>query len=424
MPATTAAAAAAAPPSSSSTTTTAKAVPAVASQRRSKPKPEPIQRFSQYGARFKAKPKTGSGPAAPARSPSGLSSRGFFSLGGGSAAGAAGARGTSSSSGGVGAAFNGNGREAGGARHGRREREPDPKTTPSPQRVSPRQLPLVGPAALAATINSTLTVTTGRAAGETISTFDSSSNTNGSSGGGGGGGSAFAVGGGSGGAESTSPAYSETWAWENPETPPASMPNLHQSSGSEDPSGSEDDEGFGLGYLVDSDYENFVLQRRSASTSALKFRSALASAPGGGSLGVTGSSASRLPSAKGAEGVGVGPAPPPPSQSQSQNQSQNQSQPLPPRFPRSMSVGHETGAAVVQPSTAPPPLPARRLVGGAQASVAAPARSPPRRRPVSMKPARTKTAAAPKGKEDDELRAFFRDPRLETTLVRRTNEII
>eukprot|EP00752_Nemacystus_decipiens_P007520 g6720.t1 len=471
------AAAAAATPPAFSTSTTTKAVPAAATAAASH-QPQPIQRFSQYGARFKSKPKAGSGVAAPARSPAGLSSRGFFSLGGGGG-GSTGARGGGGGGGGsrrskdaTTTTINGNGREAGGeGRHrghrererergrGRerereregereqereREREPAKPKPPPPPRVQPRPPPLVGPAALAATINSTLTVTTGRAAGETISTSESS-NTNGS-----GSGSAFAVGnggGGGGGGDSgaeaaTSPAYSETWEWAAPETPPASMPNLHQSSGSEDPSGSEDDEGFGLGgYRMDADYEKFVLQRRTTSASALKFRSAMASAPGGGSLGVTGSSPSSIsssfsssssssrPSGKGAEGLrgpasAAAAAPPPPPSPLPQNQL------LPPRVPRSMSVGGESGSALVQPSTAPPPLPARKPVGGGvDAPTAAPARSSPRRRPVSLKVARAKAAGtavaageggsgsgSAGGKEEEELRPYFRDPRLETTL--------
>lgn len=410
VPATTAAAAAASPSFSAITTKKPAAAAAEAPIAVAVAQPKPIQRFSQYGARFKGKSKRGSGVASPTKSPLGLSTRGFFSLGGGGSAVATLDKGSGRGEG----AINGNGREAGGARHARRGSARElQRTKPSPQqRVPPRSLPLAGPAALAATINSTLTVTTGRAAGETVSTSESSNtNSSGNGGGcGGGRGSAFEVGNGSG-TEADSPTFSDTWAWEHPETPPASMPNLHQSSGSEDRSGSEDDEGFGLALHVDADYEDFVMQKRSASASvAVRYRSAPASAPGGGTLGVSGSSATPRPSAKGVEGFRSAPAaevvplssPPP------------QHKLLPPRFPRSTSVG-ETGAPLVQPSTAPPPLPARRLVVDAEAPAAAPARSPPRRRPVSVR-----TPRAPKSKEDDELRPFFRDPRLETTLVRKS----
>ncbi|CAN0428592.1 unnamed protein product, partial [Hapterophycus canaliculatus] len=215
-----------------------------------------IQRFSQYGARFNARvKKTGSGILAPTRSPRSLSTGSIFSASGGGGGGDGGGGGGGGSDGGDENFSSRTGNGVRGARQAIRERNRERKgkgpTTSSPSLVS-----VAGPTALAATINDTLTVTTGRAAWEKVNTSDSSL-TNGSpseSGGGGG--------------DGASPSSAEAWPWQPPETPPpACMPNLHQSSGSEGTSGSENDEGFGSGHggVAGLDYQGFLARRLGSS---------------------------------------------------------------------------------------------------------------------------------------------------------------
>ncbi|CAM9325126.1 unnamed protein product [Scytosiphon promiscuus] len=438
--------------------------------------PPAIQRFSQYGARFNARvKKTGAGMAATARSPRSLSASGFFSAGGGLAGPGVGADTSVKSGGGGGGGGGGEdsfvsrtggdesslsrtGSGVRGARHAIRERNRDRKgkgSTPS----SPPLGSAAGPKTLAATINDTLTVTTGRAAWERKIASESLTANGGPSAGGpsGGGG-----GGGGGGGNGTNAAQPEAWPWHPPETPPpACMPNLHQSSGSEGTSGSENDEGFGSGHggVVGLAFHSF-LSRRSKSSAASSART-MRSAPGGGTLGVPASSPSPCRSSNGAEGPGATPARTPArtgktaagastpasaaaseaSAASAASAATALSPPLPhpqvslpPRFPRSMSSG-ATGASPVQPSSAPPPLASRRLSGGSGAGaapVAAPARSPPcvlpsvfpvaarsppRVRAASLSALKVGRAKTPRGvAENEERHHFFRDPRLETTL--------
>ncbi|CAM9429954.1 unnamed protein product, partial [Ectocarpus sp. 13 AM-2016] len=188
---------------------------------------------------------------------------------------------------------NGDAGKAGGTRLPRRQRDRERKAKGSSPPPPPSLLPLTGPSALAATINSTLTVTTGRvagerAAGESITTSDSSFTSDSLSGGGGGGGGGgdgggFGVATGDAGDVTPPPGHSLPWEHPPASPPPACMPNLHQSSGSEGPSGSEDDEGFGLGG-GSIEYRKFLL-RRSTSSAGAKETASRVSTPGRRGLG-------------------------------------------------------------------------------------------------------------------------------------------
>lgn len=403
-------------------------------------RPARNQRFTQYGTRFNATNETAGPGGVPtvARSPEDPSVR-FVSIGGGGPTSASTDRATSIGRGRDNNLGRGNdnaaseneteGRARGGARYAPRERERETNG------ASPLQ-PLTGPAALASLIDRTLTVTTGRTAGDTLSTLDPSITSGGS------GGRGFEVrsggGSGGGGVDCISPVFSETWEWERPETPPAPMLNLHQSSGSEGPSGSEDDEGFGVGHQAGSaEYEDFVSQRRrsagnnaqgfaavdaannaSSSSSAFRFRPALLSVPRGFAPGISGKGAAEALRSAMARGTVEGSSLSPPPEHAS----------LPPRIPRSASVGAMVASLIV-PTPAPPQPSARKLAGGGApvpAAVGVPAgvalsrsRSPARVR-SSAKPAR---ARGLRGGTDNSFhghggRYYFRDPRLEATLVR------
>ncbi|CAM9556912.1 unnamed protein product [Ectocarpus fasciculatus] len=466
----------AAPPSYA--TTSAKPTTAATTRQA---QPQANQRFSQYLARFNMSPRQAVAAAisSPRRGAKSLSNNVFFAIGGSGGSGGSGSRGggggSSGGGGGGDGGVNGDDGGAGGTRLPRRQRDRERKTKgPSPP--PPSLLPLTGPAALAATINSTLTVTTGRAAGEratgeSITTSDSSFTSDSLSGsgcGGGGDGSGFGVATGDEGDVTPPPAQSLPWE-HPPESPPppACMPNLHQSSGSEGPSGSEDDEGFGLGggsieyrkFLLrrssslagakdtarvstpgrrglgtgsgNVEHKKFLLRRASSSAGANDTAAAL-SPPGGGTTGLPSSaSASRRPASKGKGGLrSTGATAAAAGVTSSPTSSPGAS--LPPRAPRLAAVPAVANSRV-QPSTAPPPppqqqQPARKLTVGASAPAATPTRSPTRGTPESFSASKLLLAkAATTGKEqrqeeeedeeEDERRNFFLDPRLEATLA-------
>ncbi|CAM9280865.1 unnamed protein product [Ectocarpus sp. 6 AP-2014] len=280
----------AAPPSYATTS----AKPTVATTHQAQPQAN--QRFSQYLARFNMSPRQAVAAAisSPRRGAKSLSNNVFFAIGGSGGSSSSRGGGGGSSSGGGDGGVNGDDGKAGGTRLPRRQRDRERKaegsSTPPPP--PPPLLPLTGPSALAATINSTLTVTTGRAAGEraageSITTSDSSftsDSLSGSGGGGGGGdGGGFGVATGDDGDVTPPPGHSLPWEHPPASPPPACMPNLHQSSGSEGPSGSEDDEGFGMGG-GSIEYRKFLL-RRSTSSAGAKETAARVSTPGRRGLG-------------------------------------------------------------------------------------------------------------------------------------------
>lgn len=187
---------------------------------------------------------------------------------------------------------------------------------------------------------------------------------------------------------------------EEEDVPPAGLPTLHQSSSGSEDEGFGGHGGFGVNGGLGGDGHEAML--RKFSTHVLTSAPLVPRAPrGAGARAATVDARSRW--------MAVLPSAPPP--------------PLPARKPP-MTIPRATPvASAVNPSTVPPPplpprIPATETSAAGGAAPAPPVLKP---RPLSLPLGAAgygKAKAASKRQEEEEGRKFFRDQRLETTLVR------
>lgn len=188
----------------------------------------------------------------------------------------------------------------------------------------------------------------------------------------------------------------------DPELPPAGLPTLHQSS-----SGSED-EGFSNG-INDAEYERTLRKLQRLSSAQLGSRASRGAGIAAAAAGAK-AAAPASPSLFSSSSSSLSPSLPP--RTPNHQRVRPALSVTPPVSRASTAAAAAAAATFVSPSSAPPPLPNRRTA----VAVASPSR--PVRRPQSLPLSALARAKVFKRHEGDDGRAYFCDPRLESTLVR------